>query len=176
MRSPRLAVSQYHDNGCELRCKKTNWLAILLSFSIEEVGMNPGVLPVFVYGTLMRGEVREPAWPHPPKRVTRATTAGQLYDLGPYPAMISGKDAIVGELWWMHAEHMAETLHVLDDIECFGRDEVDLYVRTIVRCQTEDGETVSAHAYYFADPKLLAETKRVLPDDSGCCRWSRQSQ
>ena len=37
---------------------------------------------VFVYGTLMRGELRERCWPHQPLCVIPACVRGLLYDLG----------------------------------------------------------------------------------------------
>jgi gamma-glutamylcyclotransferase (GGCT)/AIG2-like uncharacterized protein YtfP len=66
-------------------------------------------LPLFVYGTLKRGESREKKWPFPPVKVLPATTRAALYDLGPYPAIGPGDDTIVGELWFLREEDVAET-------------------------------------------------------------------
>lgn len=54
-------------------------------------------LPIFVYGTLKRGEEREAMWPRWPVRVEAATTLGILYDIGPYPALAAGDDVVEGE-------------------------------------------------------------------------------
>jgi gamma-glutamylcyclotransferase (GGCT)/AIG2-like uncharacterized protein YtfP len=48
------------------------------------------LLPVFVYGTLKRGEVRAACWPREPVKVEEATVRGALFDLGDYPALVPG--------------------------------------------------------------------------------------
>lgn len=126
----------------------------------------------FVYGTLMRGETREPLWPHPPLRVCVATTCGRLYDLGSYPALIDGKDLVRGELWEVEKNHAEKTWMALDKIECFDQGCEDLYIRRIVTCRTLEGETRSAFAYFFAESDSLKEAERIFPDQSGYCCWS----
>lgn len=133
-------------------------------------------LPIFVYGTLKRGECREPNWPRPAVRIERATTRGKLYDLGPYPAMIYGPDIIDGELWYVTAEDLKVTLAALDEIECFGNDNVDLYVREIVQCRVESGSIQRAHAYFLASPQQLADRDAIAPDHDGRCRWNAQPE
>src|SRR5438093_3247250 len=54
----------------------------------ENTRMEQEALPVFVYGTLKRGEERARCWPRSPERVVPATTQGRLYDLGTYPALV----------------------------------------------------------------------------------------
>ncbi len=84
---------------------------------------------LFVYGTLKRGECRQERWPRPPVEVRAATLRAALYDLGPYPAIGTGEDLVAGELWFIAAEQMDETLRVLDEIEGFGQGGTDLYTR-----------------------------------------------
>lgn len=129
-------------------------------------------LPIFVYGTLKRGEQRQRMWPHEPVEVRRATVLAALYDLGPYPAMGEGEDPVAGELWFPKAEHTEATLAALDAIECFGQDDVDLYVRRIAQCREAAGELLRAYTYFYADEELLADARRVRPDSDGCCRWT----
>ena len=126
---------------------------------------------VFVYGTLMRGGVRAGRWPREPLSVERAVARGRLYDLGPYPAMTAGDDVVAGELWRFEQADMEETLRVLDEIECFGQQGVDLYVRCVIDCETEHGAARRAHVYFIADPDLPRPDQRILPDASGHCRW-----
>lgn len=132
-------------------------------------------VPVFVYGTLKRGEEREPMWPRPAIEVERATTQGRLFDLGPYPALTEGTDTIDGELWRVAGEDLEATLAALDEIECYGNDDVDLYTRRIVQCQTESGDIQKAYTYFLAAPNELADRSPIPPDRDGKCRWSAHS-
>ncbi len=132
-------------------------------------------LAIFVYGTLKRGEERAPLWPRPAIKVQLATTAGRLYDLGPYPAMVEGSEMIGGELWQFAEADLEPTLAALDRIECFGVDDVDLYQRRIVTCHTQSGQAVSAYAYFLADNAWAERHARVAPDTDGICRWRRHT-
>lgn len=136
--------------------------------------MGNEVLPIFVYGTLQRGECREGCWPHLPQRVEWAEIRGRLLDLGPYPALVSGDDRIRGELWTIAAEHLEETLGVLDRIEgCVG-DAGDEYVRDVIECETAAGKRL-AYVYRYADPGRIAAFPRVEADGAGACRWTRRN-
>jgi gamma-glutamylcyclotransferase (GGCT)/AIG2-like uncharacterized protein YtfP len=134
--------------------------------------MSRGHLPIFVYGTLQRGEARERCWPRPPQSVEPATVLGALYDLGSYPALVAGDDVVAGELWRFAAEDMAETLTVLDHVECCTGTANDLYQRVIVECQTAGGKT-RAWTYHLAQAQLLAGAPRIAPHAQGACSWSR---
>jgi gamma-glutamylcyclotransferase (GGCT)/AIG2-like uncharacterized protein YtfP len=104
-------------------------------------------------------------------QIERATTHARLYDLGPYPAIADGDDLISGELWHVAREDLEVTLEVLDEIECFGNDDVDLYVRRIVECRTLAGEKRRAYAYYFASTSQLQNRPHVPPDANGLVCW-----
>lgn len=129
------------------------------------------VTSVFVYGTLKRGQCRERCWPRRPETVQPATIAGRLHDLGPYPALLEGVDRILGELWKFDLDDMPETLRALDEVECYGTDDVDLYVRRIIACTTEDGATVRAFTYYLANPAQANGCPVVPPNAEGLCVW-----
>ena len=126
---------------------------------------------VFVYGTLKRGECRDAQWPCPPRRVETATTRGELYDLGPYPAFLPGDGCVGGELWTLHPKDLAQTLEVLDEIEEYNQGGVDMYVREVVTCQRDDGSHVSAYIYRYALPLKCPPHQRVLADDRGVAYW-----
>ena len=127
---------------------------------------------VFVYGTLKRGQEREPCWPRAPRAVIRAKTKGRLHDLGPYPALIPGDDWIAGEVWLMAAEDVAATLRVLDEVECFGVDDVDLYVRREVECWTLlDGVRLRSYTYFLADESAARRSPRVEAGEMGWAEW-----
>ncbi len=128
-------------------------------------------LPFFVYGTLKRGEVRERCWPHPASDIVAATTRGALYALASYPALLPGDDAVSGELWFIRASHMAETLRVLDAIEGFRQgDDIDLYVRDIADCVSTDGAKYRAYLYYYVQP--VEPSQRIAPNDQNVCLWT----
>jgi gamma-glutamylcyclotransferase (GGCT)/AIG2-like uncharacterized protein YtfP len=130
-------------------------------------------LPIFVYGTLKKGEILAGGWPHPPLLVEPAIARGNLYDLGPYPALVDGSDAVLGELWHIPPEHFSETVAALDRIEHFGVGEVDLYVRRIISVTLQDGTIRRAQAYFLADPTKVREHQRVVANHLGVCEWLR---
>ena len=134
--------------------------------------MSKPVHAVFVYGTLMRGGSRGALWPRRPLRVERAKAQGVLYDLGPYPAMVAGEGQVGGELWEFAPADMAETLHRLDQVEVYVPGDPDsLYVRRIIRCQTESRATALAFCYFFARPEALTGAQLVPPGPDGVARW-----
>lgn len=117
----------------------------------------PPIEQVFVYGTLQRGQVREPLWPCTPSEIRSAWTRGRLYHRHDYPAMLPGSDRVVGELWRFSAGEMPKVLKVLDEIEGVGQPgEADLYRRVAV--ETFAAETFAAEgrtlgvafAYHYA--------------------------
>jgi gamma-glutamylcyclotransferase (GGCT)/AIG2-like uncharacterized protein YtfP len=126
---------------------------------------------VFVYGTLQRGECRERYWPHGPVRIDHATIRAALYDLGPYPAIGSGDDAVRGELWEIAAEHVEETLRVLDEVEGYWQLGDDLYIRRLVTCRADDGREVEAWTYYYGNEAKLLQLARVEANQAGEVLW-----
>jgi gamma-glutamylcyclotransferase (GGCT)/AIG2-like uncharacterized protein YtfP len=128
---------------------------------------------IFVYGTLKRGECRADCWPRDPLRIEPASTLGMLYDLGPYPALLSGASLVLGEIWTFAPEDIAETLRVLDEIECFSQGGVDLYVRNVVPCrvETDASAPISAHCYFLADASAVGSDQRIQVDPDGFSRW-----
>jgi gamma-glutamylcyclotransferase (GGCT)/AIG2-like uncharacterized protein YtfP len=131
------------------------------------------IAQVFVYGTLKRGQERERCWPCPPRRVEPAEIRGELYDLGPYPALVHGDDRVLGEVWFLDPADVAATLKTLDEIECFGVEDVDLYVRETVECRSlADGLLHTAYVYFLADPAQARTHRRVPTGAHGFAEWS----
>ena len=83
-----------------------------------------------------------------------------------------GDDCVVGELWFLQSEHVGETLRQFDAIEGYQQGGPDLYVREVIECRDDGGETHRAYAYFYANPHWLLSGRRVPPDDTGQCRWS----
>lgn len=135
------------------------------------------ITSVFVYGTLQRGECRADQWPCPPRHVQPARLRGQLFDLGPYPALIEGKDWVAGECWRLESDDVQPTLRVLDAIEGYGQAGDDLYVRRIETCWNEVGQSIQAYTYYYGDPaQLMRIARRVPANAQGLCVWRRGDQ
>ena len=126
---------------------------------------------IFVYGTLKRGECRAKCWPHSPTEVVPASTFGTLFDLGRYPALLEGDDRVLGELWSFAADDIPDTLRVLDKIECYGQQEVDLYVRRVITCSTSSDKLVNAYCYFLADETAVTSSQRIAPSPTGFCEW-----
>ena len=95
-------------------------------------------LPIFVYGTLKRGERNVCIWSDPNPRVQIASLKNaSLYDLGPYPCMVAGDEVVCGELWFVGQRFFSTTIEALDRLEGFQKGDEDLYVRRIVQCEVD---------------------------------------
>ena len=134
--------------------------------------MSDAIDTIFVYGTLQRGELRESCWPRRPLRIEWGTIRGALKDLGEYPALVDGQDLILGELWHFAATDVVATLATLDEIEWYGQDDNDLYVRETVTCHNASGEPRQAYTYRYAKPREIALAPVVVPAADGFCRWT----
>ena len=116
--------------------------------------------PVFVYGTLMRGERANDL-------LRDADFAGDAvlrdyatYDLGSYPGIVARKgEAVLGELYYVDGS----TLKRLDEYEGEG----SLYHRITVQVTTSDGENADALAYLYAhqvDESRLVRSRWNMKD------------
>lgn len=98
---------------------------------------------LFVYGTLMRGELRAPLLArHRPRRWVDAALPGALVDLGEYPGLVEGEGEVAGEL--VELDEPAAALAELDEVEDFlgwGRPG-SLYRRDVV-------EVAGTHAWTY---------------------------
>ncbi len=112
----------------------------------------PIVSALFVYGTLMRGELRHPVIAaRAPLRVTPASASGRLLHLGAYPGLVPcGRGGRVrGEL--VELDDPGEALEELDEIEEFlgyGAPG-SLYRRVVVEARTDDGASALAWTYRY---------------------------
>jgi gamma-glutamylcyclotransferase (GGCT)/AIG2-like uncharacterized protein YtfP len=124
----------------------------------------------FVYGTLKTGQCREKYWPVVPLSIQPAWTLGELYDLGPYPAMLPGTQRIAGELWTFNQADIETTRRVLDRIECTNQpgcpNEYDRVV-TEVHTFNHAGSampTFPAETYFYTDARQLKKSaKQIVP-------------
>lgn len=107
---------------------------------------------LFVYGTLLRGEARHHllASGGATEGVERGKTLGTLFDLGDYPALVTGDDGVVeGEFVPLaRAEELLKALDVVEGFMGWG-ERTSLFRRSIVRVTTDDGRLMLAWAYVF---------------------------
>ena len=109
--------------------------------------------PVFVYGTLMRGE-RANGYLHCAEYVGEAALRDYaMYDLGSYPGIVAvAGEAVIGELYRVDDD----TLKRMDEYEGEGT----LYHRNTVRVSMADGTAADAFAYVYALP--VGENKKSV--------------
>lgn len=75
-------------------------------------------LPLFVYGTLLRGESRHDLVAVAAEEIQEAVMPGaRLHDLGAFPMLSPGLGRVQGELIWLRPETYALTLATLDQVE-----------------------------------------------------------
>lgn len=129
---------------------------------------------VFVYGTLMRGQCRQHAWPRPPQRVDKGWVRATLYAGADYPAIVAGNDRVAGEAWSYRAEDMPEILSQLDAIE--GTDqpgEPNLYDRVVVDVYDDCDQPLGRFCtYHYAKPPQDDGFRRVSATPDGFARWA----
>jgi gamma-glutamylcyclotransferase (GGCT)/AIG2-like uncharacterized protein YtfP len=142
---------------------------------------------IFVYGTLRRGQCRENQWPCPARSIVRAFVSAKLYDLGPYPAIVEGQDAVAGERWDMAPEDLEKTFFVLDQIEGFVEGRTgNLYERKIIETHSSaqrcDEKPALAFAYFMHQESLPKKAiylpaERLVGDGlTGYAQWPRNDQ
>lgn len=117
-------------------------------------------MKVFVYGTLLpglclHGLMRDADW------VDHAFIEdADLFDLGEYPAMVSGKGWVAGEVYEVNDDILSQ----LDRAEGFLPENPDhsLYIRRMVTAWGLDGEIFDAAAYFYNAP--VGEEAIAIPD------------
>ena len=144
--------------------------------------MRMDIQSLFVYGSLKRGFLREAAWPHPPLHVHVGCIHAQLFDLGPYPAVVLSRgielrnDCVLGEVWTIAPEHLAKTLQVLDNVEGFilHRDDNE-YLRKVTEVTLDSGNRIQAFVYEYANHNRLTQCRRIVANATfgsvECAAW-----
>ena len=112
-----------------------------LKNAIENFSPSYPIEKIFVYGTLMNGEIRNSTlMEYSNGEGKPASTTGSMLNLGDYPGIIAGNEGVIqGEVYQIDQVYL--TLQTLDSIEGFyGYDSThSLFTRTIVRIHTEQG-------------------------------------
>ena len=122
-----------------------------------------GPAAFFVYGTLKRGQSNYPLVEAAVCGVVPATIRGRLYDVGPFPALAEGDEAVRGEVLAVDPGELSRLLAMLDQLEGYLPSDPagSIYLRRVVTAATDAGGEVAAYAYvYNGDPAGL----RHLPD------------
>jgi len=117
-------------------------------------------LPVFVYGTLRRGELNYSRYLA--GRTTAelpGTVAGELFFVvdGGYPYLSAGTGRVHGELMELELRSYSATLDSLDALEEYDpRDEAhSVYLRRRAQVRLADGSERTAWVYYWNLPERV---------------------
>lgn len=117
-------------------------------------------LPLFVYGTLRRGESAEDLVARAVTRRAPARAKGRLLAIGaPYPAAVFSPEAaehVDGELMWLAPGSYAATLDRVDEYE-----NVPFLFRRIAITVESEGAAVEAWAYTYthASHEILPQAR-----------------
>lgn len=104
---------------------------------------------IFVYGTLLSGEVRHSLIQELTDGIfTPGIALGELLNFGAWPGMISGDGVVIGELYTL--TDVDQALDVLDVIECVS---IGLFRREVVDILSDDGVD-EAWVYFFNDTDM----------------------
>jgi gamma-glutamylcyclotransferase (GGCT)/AIG2-like uncharacterized protein YtfP len=127
---------------------------------------NDSIHAFFVYGTLKRNHLRSGIWPKKPVCIHQATVAGDLYDLGPYPAACDGSGRILGEVWEIYPGDIQETCSVLDRIEGYdpsgtSNEYVRVAVHATIFAESGQSGTIAAWMYHAADSGRLKYARKI---------------
>ncbi len=123
--------------------------------------------PLFVYGTLRRGQ--------PNYTVLRGFTVREeaaqidsmsLFSLGTYPIMVPGDDTVLGELLTLNPRLYGQLLSTLDELEGVDHAGEDSRFRRVLRAvQTAAGQTVSAWLYLGQSVLANGNYQRIVHGD-----------
>ncbi|MCC9603600.1 gamma-glutamylcyclotransferase [Stieleria sp. JC731] len=133
------------------------------------------ICQVFVYGTLKRGQCREKAWPAKPLSVDPAVVRAALFGRDDYPAMTTGDNLVLGEVWSFLPEQMPVVMEVLDEIEgTSANSENDLYHRHLIEAliphHGSGKRQVSAYTYFY-NRDLILDGFQPQPLIDGVQSW-----
>ena len=110
------------------------------------------MIRVFVYGSLLSGLHNHQAFLGSCKKLADAEIYGEMFSLGSFPAVISGKDVIKGEVYLLSPEQVKR----LDFLESHPM----WYRRTRV-----DSTVGEVQTYLYVDEEELIEYPRVNSGD-----------
>ena len=110
--------------------------------------------PFFVYGTLLPGQPNFDLWRDDIKHIEPAILwAATLYDMGGYPMLVEGHDAVVkGALVEIVPEAYEATLARIDELEAYDEAarRYSIYLREARQVQVNDGSHRVAWVYIGA--------------------------
>lgn len=129
------------------------------------------MLPIFVYGTLKRGERSHRVLERKYKAVFEAELLGALYDIGPFPmADIRVTDLTIrGELYYLRQGCYIDTLWDLDCMEGVNIEEPNkgFYRRAITCALVMDGtipQVLVDKVYIYAAPESRIMHEKIITE------------
>jgi len=138
---------------------------------------SPNITSYFVYGTLKTAHLRAGLWPRKPVKIEAGVIQADLFDLGPYPAAVTGDGWLLGEIWSFSEVDMQPTVEMLDRIEGYSPAGTDNeYTREIVSVEFEEAtdqpRSINAFAYFYARKKRLSISRRIEPSQKFLGRFA----
>lgn len=120
------------------------------------------VLPIFVYGTLRRGEKNYRRYLQGRTLSERpARVRGKLFFVrdGGYPYLEASEGEVIGEVMELAPPLYEETLAAIDELEEYDptEEQGSVYLRRSVEVLLEDGRTLRAWVYFWNDPTIRGE-------------------
>ena len=113
---------------------------------------------LFVYGTLKPGHGNYRRIESHVHSARPGTIQGILIDCGAFPALLHGEGIVKG----MVLKVDAEALRITDFIEGYHPDSGhSLYTRDEVQVNLDDGETIAAWTYFYANPDHIHDRPRL---------------
>lgn len=138
-------------------------------------------LPVFVYGTLLKGWSNYERYVRPyPHEAIPAEVRGELYHLPTgYPGLLAGRDRVRGNVLYVSPEEYEQVLAGLDELETYygPGDPRNEYERTVITARLHSGAEVEAYVYLYVDEKYArAEGTPVADGDWSAFMRKRQPE
>lgn len=128
------------------------------------------VLPIFVYGSLLKGFENNRKYVEPyPHHVLPAKISGGIYHLPDrgYPALLDEGEWVYGEILVFPDEIFGTALFGLDELESFYSpgDQRNEYERVVVPAMRLDtGEELTVYTYLFCDNSYVKSDGIYLTD------------
>jgi len=117
---------------------------------------------IFVYGTLKPGHGNYRRIEQLVHGVKQSSIRGILVDLGPFPALVKGEGIVRGMLLKVDQE----ALEITDFIEGYSPDrKQSLYIREEVQVNLDDGDSIKAWTYFYADCDRLRDKPHLQVGD-----------
>ncbi|MGI8967777.1 MAG: gamma-glutamylcyclotransferase family protein [Chloroflexota bacterium] len=133
---------------------------------------------LFVYGTLMRGEMNHALVGCRALAVEHAWTHGLLYDVGDFPALLPGEGHVHGELVQLDTAGLAAVLPLIDRLEGYdaGNEAGSFFLRRVIQVTSPVGDCPAIAYFYNPEHPALPALDYLPLIASGTWRHDREME